>query len=662
MPTFTLQPERNPQPTSRVPNGSRVEHGSEANSIHGLQRTLGNQAVQRMVHGTIQTKLTVSVPGDHDEQEADRVSEQVMRMTGAPLQRACSCGGTCPTCRSPSDESAQLKRTEAAEAGAAAAPPIVHDALRSLGHPLDSSARSFMEPRFGYDFSRVRVHSGAVAERSAQDLNAHAYTVGHDIVFGAGRLSPGTDDGRRLLAHELTHVVQQGEAAPAIQRQPAASDPEREAAIAEAEAAASVTTEQLEEQAEAEMRLKLDDRRKRDKRYGWSLALKDKALIQKKGKITEKHQKEIAVKLRFFEGEGKAAYLSTLSGVLSQFPEEAAEILAGPAPSSEAAGQQTRLACDPAQHLFALDYEGDLERERCMDIMSDPEFKHNLFDSNISGAVGYSVEGTTWENVQYRSFGVMLVNYTNGTSEYFMLDDVGNFYYGNKELVLLQYTYLKRKNGLIYPVYAGQIYTNEVLTPHLLAYKNGLKYQVKDLQSLYTLLQVAGAFAAIIGTYSIVEGFRESLKGFRSSREGTTREPPTRTAAPEPEEENVSAIPEEIFEEAPTEPIGAREDMGEIVGDFRIVGDKELLEDGTFQRNISRLDNLKGKQTDIRPVLNLFRSFVQEANGQGAKRLRIVGQFVSNPNVMRINRFATLVGGTATVTGPTEIEIVIPLR
>jgi hypothetical protein len=69
-----------------------------------------------------------------------------------------------------------------------------------------------MEQRFGHDFSRVRVHSGADAEQSALDVNANAYTVGHNIVFGAGRLAPGTYEGRRLIAHELTHVVQQSDA------------------------------------------------------------------------------------------------------------------------------------------------------------------------------------------------------------------------------------------------------------------------------------------------------------------------------------------------------------------------------------------------------------------------------------------------------------------
>jgi len=78
-----------------------------------------------------------------------------------------------------------------------------------------------MEPRFGHDFSQVRVHSGSDAEQSAQDVHANAYTVGHNIVFGTGRFAPGTYEGRRLIAHELTHTIQQGAGrtlTPAIQR------------------------------------------------------------------------------------------------------------------------------------------------------------------------------------------------------------------------------------------------------------------------------------------------------------------------------------------------------------------------------------------------------------------------------------------------------------
>ena len=91
-----------------------------------------------------------------------------------------------------------------------AAPPIVHDVLRSPGQPLDPATRAFFEPRFGHDFSRVRVHTDAKAAESAWAVNALAYTVGRDVAFGLAQYAPQTGAGRKLLAHELTHVVQQG--------------------------------------------------------------------------------------------------------------------------------------------------------------------------------------------------------------------------------------------------------------------------------------------------------------------------------------------------------------------------------------------------------------------------------------------------------------------
>jgi hypothetical protein len=90
------------------------------------------------------------------------------------------------------------------------APPIVHDVLASPGRPLDGQARAFMEPRFGADFGGVRVHTDARAAESARAVDAVAYTVGSDVVFGAGEYRPGTAAGDRLIAHELAHVVQQG--------------------------------------------------------------------------------------------------------------------------------------------------------------------------------------------------------------------------------------------------------------------------------------------------------------------------------------------------------------------------------------------------------------------------------------------------------------------
>lgn len=102
-----------------------------------------------------------------------------------------------------------------------AAPAIVDQVLASPGRVLDAATRDFMEPRFGSDFSQVRVHDDAQAQASAREVDAAAYTVGSHIVFGAGQLRPHTGAGRHLLAHELSHVLQQrGAGVPALRRQP----------------------------------------------------------------------------------------------------------------------------------------------------------------------------------------------------------------------------------------------------------------------------------------------------------------------------------------------------------------------------------------------------------------------------------------------------------
>ena len=85
----------------------------------------------------------------------------------------------------------------------------IHGVLNSSGQPLDSGTRAYMEPRFGHDFSKIRIHADAKAAESARAINALAYTLGQDVVFGQGQYAPGTSEGRMLLGHELTHVVQQ---------------------------------------------------------------------------------------------------------------------------------------------------------------------------------------------------------------------------------------------------------------------------------------------------------------------------------------------------------------------------------------------------------------------------------------------------------------------
>jgi GH24 family phage-related lysozyme (muramidase) len=130
-----------------------------------------------------------------------------------PLQRKCACGGTpgqtseCEECRKKRLNSFHSRSTRPTPVEA---PPVVYDVLRSPGEPLDARTRAFMEHRFGHDFSKVRVHIDQRAVESAAAVRAHAYTVGPDIAFGTGRYAPETDMGKRLLIHELAHVVQQG--------------------------------------------------------------------------------------------------------------------------------------------------------------------------------------------------------------------------------------------------------------------------------------------------------------------------------------------------------------------------------------------------------------------------------------------------------------------
>jgi hypothetical protein len=143
----------------------------------------------------LQTKLKVNEPGDIYEQEVDRIADQVMAM---------------PTNSKISDAPPRILRFAGESARQTNTLPASVDlALASPGTPMEPTLRQDMENRFGYDFSQVRVHTGAAAKQSARDLNARAYTLGQDVVFGERSFSPGTQAGRRLIAHELTHVLQQ---------------------------------------------------------------------------------------------------------------------------------------------------------------------------------------------------------------------------------------------------------------------------------------------------------------------------------------------------------------------------------------------------------------------------------------------------------------------
>jgi hypothetical protein len=165
--------------------------------------------------GLLQTKLKISEPNDPYEQEADRVADEVMRMPEPTIQRQMEPEENVEEMvqtKAIANSITPLQRSSTDSSQSAEVPGIVHDVLQRPGQPLDPAIRTVMEPHFGTDFSQVRVHSGTLAEQSARAVNANAYTAGHNIVFGSGQFAPGTNVGKRLIAHELTHVVQQSSA------------------------------------------------------------------------------------------------------------------------------------------------------------------------------------------------------------------------------------------------------------------------------------------------------------------------------------------------------------------------------------------------------------------------------------------------------------------
>jgi Domain of unknown function (DUF4157) len=215
-----VKKERSPQ---RIAVPSPQSH-----PLHQFQQTLGNRAFGQF----IQAKLKISQPTDEYEQEADRAAEQVMRMPDpahsetsdrpelsttaatAHLQRTCNrCQEVIKDCCGDPSEKEDLHLRAKAVPGQT---PTTDSqtggqikVVRGGGEPLGEQERAYFEPRFGHDFSQVRVHRDSRAAESAQSVNALAYTLGSDVVFGAEQYAPGTMAGRRLLAHELAHVVQQ---------------------------------------------------------------------------------------------------------------------------------------------------------------------------------------------------------------------------------------------------------------------------------------------------------------------------------------------------------------------------------------------------------------------------------------------------------------------
>jgi hypothetical protein len=211
--------------------------------IDRLQRSIGNRGMMQFLRSAhIQPKLTVGPVDDEYEREADRVADQVMRMpdpaSAASAQRstlrvqrkcvACEArkrqrephiSRKCASCEEAEEEHAVQAKFDAGGPGEASSELDAYIAgSRGGGAPLPSSTRAYFENRFGHDFGGVRVHTGARSVQAASEINALAFATGSDIHFASGRFQPGTPDGDRLLAHELTHTIQQTGGRERVQR------------------------------------------------------------------------------------------------------------------------------------------------------------------------------------------------------------------------------------------------------------------------------------------------------------------------------------------------------------------------------------------------------------------------------------------------------------
>jgi hypothetical protein len=212
------------EPGAPLGASAATSHASPADvaALARLQGLAGNRAACGVLDaGRLQRKLAVGRSDDAHEREAERVAASVARSAPTPAssasspRRPCACGGTCDGCRghggahAPGPVKLRRRPDGPASAPERAAPPEVDAALRTPGHALDADVRAHFEPRLGVDLSAVRVHRDGAAAASARAVDALAYTVGHHVAFAEGRYDPHSAAGRELLAHELTHVVQQ---------------------------------------------------------------------------------------------------------------------------------------------------------------------------------------------------------------------------------------------------------------------------------------------------------------------------------------------------------------------------------------------------------------------------------------------------------------------
>ena len=399
----------------------------------------------------MQTKVAVSNPGDRHEQEADRISQQAMRMPEPRFQVACSCGGGRSRCQTgqPSQEHERLqpKRLQPGNVGQTV-PPTIREVLASPGQPLDAAARAFFEPRFGYDFSRVRVHAGPRAAEAAGSISADAFTAGQHVVMGRGHTSAQSVGTRWLLAHELTHIIQQADG-----RSGALSG------LGGGLGARRVLEQDASDQSERVI----------------SGGIAPFAALPRPSRAQQSPQPIIA---------------------------------AGPIqcqPRSQPG--EPEPDCDLTRQEFLLTYVGwPGGRNRCI-TTADQEFRDNYIDANIVLATAQFTSNTTWENVDISRVAAMVIEYRDGSKKEFNANDIPALPtkpVGRRAPLVgaggFVDRYERRSDGLIYPIRWGEVAFDKLTTPNLILLRSGLSDYIADLQFEFLLIEAGAQFAGNIAT------------------------------------------------------------------------------------------------------------------------------------------------------------------
>ena len=207
--------------------GKTTNFARASNGILALQHSIGNQAVQRLLEsGAIQAKLNSTQPNDRYEKEADAVADKVMKMPESQVQRQNEedeeeemiqtkpIGEQTTALQrqiEPEEEEEEMIQPKAKQGGFEVNNTFGSQLMdaKSEGKTMNRKERAYFEPRFGVGFAGVRIHTGGKSEQLARSINAQAFTHGSDIYFGAGKYNPHSAKGRHLMAHELTHTIQQ---------------------------------------------------------------------------------------------------------------------------------------------------------------------------------------------------------------------------------------------------------------------------------------------------------------------------------------------------------------------------------------------------------------------------------------------------------------------